>query len=81
MEEEGCLSLPGEWGKVRRSFEVTVQFQTVKGQQMTMKFENFEARELQHEIDHLDGVLFVDYLEEGDITLDDITGQTEVEKI
>ncbi|MBU0577892.1 peptide deformylase [Patescibacteria group bacterium] len=81
VDEEGCLSLPGEWGKVRRPFEITVQFQTIKGRQLVMKFDNFEAREIQHEIDHLDGVLFVDHLGEGDITLDNLSAQTEVEKI
>ena len=79
--EEGCLSLPGEWGKVRRPEEITVQFLTPKKQQVVMKFKDFEAREIQHEIDHLDGILFTDYLDESDITLDDITGQAEVEKI
>ena len=79
--EEGCLSLPGEWGNVRRAKKVTVQFESPGKQKLVMKFENFEAREIQHEIDHLDGVLFTDYLEEGDITLTDANGQTEVERI
>ena len=81
IAEEGCLSLPGEWGKVKRPRDVTVDFFTTKNQKIIMKFEDFEAREIQHEIDHLDGVLFTDYLEEGDITLDDVNGQMEVERI
>ena len=81
ISEEGCLSLPGKWGKVRRSIEITVQFLTQKGQKMVMKFCDFEAIELQHEIDHLDGILFVDYLDDNDITLDDASGLEEVEKI
>ena len=79
--EEGCLSLPGVWGNVRRAKKITVQFETIKKQKLVMNFENFEAREIQHEIDHLDGILFTDYLDEGDITLNDISGQTAVERI
>lgn len=81
VSEEGCLSLPGEWGKVRRPIEVTVQFLTQKGQKMVMKFCDFEAIELQHEIDHLNGILFVDYLDYDDITLDNSSSQNEIEKI
>lgn len=79
--EEGCLSLPGEWGKVRRPKEITIEFITSKGQKTIMKFTNFEAREIQHEIDHLDGILFTDYLDEGDITLDLLKSESEVERI
>jgi peptide deformylase len=81
VAEEGCLSLPGEWGNVRRHEEITVEFMTFKGQKTVMKFSDFEAREIQHEIDHLDGVLFTDYMDEGDITLDDVSGRMEVERI
>ena len=79
--EEGCLSIPGLWGNVRRAKEVTVEFQTIKGQKTLMKFSDFESRESQHEIDHLDGVLFTDYLDEGDIVMDDLSAQQEVERI
>jgi len=79
--EEGCLSIPGFWGNVRRAKEVTVEFQTAKGQKTVMKFSDFEAREMQHEIDHLDGVLFTDYLDEGNIVMDNLSAQEEVEKI
>lgn len=58
--EEGCLSLPGEWGLVDRATSVMVRFQTLKGQSQTLEFFDFNARIIQHEIDHLDGVLFVD---------------------
>lgn len=58
--EEGCLSLRGEWGKVDRFDEVTVQFMDTKGQSITMKLNGFNARIAQHEIDHLNGTLFVD---------------------
>jgi peptide deformylase len=81
VAEEGCLSLPGQWGKIRRSKAVTVEFMTSKGQKTVMKFKDFEAREIQHEADHLDGILFTDYVQESDVTLDDISGQAEVERI
>ena len=81
IDEEGCLSLPGIWGKVRRSKEITVQFQNIKGQQMVLKFEKFEAREIQHEIDHLDGILFTDYLKNSDITLNESNSNSEATKI
>lgn len=81
VNEEGCLSLPGIWGKVRRPKEVTVQFLNQKGQSMSLKFSDFEAVEVQHEIDHLDGVLFIDYIDDKDITLDESSCLEEVEKI
>jgi len=59
-DEEGCLSLPGEWGLVDRATSVMVRFETLKGQKQTLEFFDFNARIIQHEIDHLDGILFVD---------------------
>ncbi len=58
--EEGCLSLRGEWGKVDRYDEVTIRFMTSKGEIRTLKLTGFNARVAQHEIDHLNGVLFID---------------------
>ncbi len=60
--EEGCLSLPGKWGEIRRSKEIVVQFLDKKNQSQTLNLEGLNARVVQHEIDHLDGVLFTDYL-------------------
>jgi peptide deformylase len=62
IEEEGCLSLPKEYARIERSVEITLEFTNVNGKKSTIKFFDFEARELQHEIDHLDGILFTDYL-------------------
>lgn len=59
--EEGCLSLPNEWGKVQRFKEITVHFLNEKGDRQILKLKNFNARVTQHEIDHLDGILFIDY--------------------
>ncbi len=58
--EEGCLSLPGQWGQVTRATEIVVTFISPKNQQQTLKLEDINARIVQHEIDHLDGVLFTD---------------------
>jgi peptide deformylase len=57
---EGCLSLPDYTGNVRRWQQITVQAQTPDGETLTLDAEGFEAVVLQHEIDHLDGILFLD---------------------
>ncbi len=58
--EEGCLSLPGVWGKVKRYSHILVRYKNLKNQELTLSLEHFNARIIQHEIDHLDGVLFID---------------------
>lgn len=60
--EEGCLSLPGEYGKVKRAAKVWVRWQNVRGDFCEKKFEQWDARIFLHEFDHLEGRLFVDYL-------------------
>ncbi|MGA4720310.1 peptide deformylase [Fictibacillus nanhaiensis] len=55
---EGCLSFPGLFGEVERPFEVTVTAQDVNGKEFTLKASDFLARAIQHEIDHLHGILF-----------------------
>lgn len=59
-DEEGCLSVPGTWGQVERSTSIMVRYKNLKGQELTLQLEGFNARVVQHEIDHLDGVLFTD---------------------
>lgn len=61
-EEEGCLSVPGYYANVQRSEQVTVTFQGVDGESFTAEAEGLLAVAFQHEIDHLDGILFVDHL-------------------
>jgi peptide deformylase len=58
-EEEGCLSLPDIRDKVRRAAKSTVRAQDAKGEWFEVTGEELLARALQHEIDHLDGVLFI----------------------
>jgi peptide deformylase len=61
-EPEGCLSIPGVTEVVRRPAGVTVEGFTPEGKPVTLEAEGLFARALQHEIDHLDGVLFIDHL-------------------
>ncbi|MBI6875059.1 peptide deformylase [Clostridium aciditolerans] len=60
LDVEGCLSVPGEQGEVERPNRVTVKALNEKGQEITVEGEGLLARALCHEIDHLDGILFVD---------------------
>jgi peptide deformylase len=57
---EGCLSIPGWVGEVPRHIGITVKGQTPEGKEVRIKAEHYYARVLQHEIDHLNGVLFTD---------------------
>ena len=61
---EGCLSFPGKWGTVTRPMEVTVRAQDRGGNWFEVKGEGLKARAFCHEIDHLNGVCFVDLAEE-----------------
>ena len=60
--EEGCLSIPGIHADVKRHAEVTFEALNEKGARVTVRAEGLLARALQHELDHLDGVLFIDRL-------------------
>lgn len=55
---EGCLSIPDVWGKVKRSLSLTLRYQDEKGVIHEEKFSGFHATIIQHETDHLNGVLF-----------------------
>lgn len=57
---EGCLSLPGEYRDIERPNHVTVKAQDRNGEEFTITGEGLLARALCHELDHLDGILFVD---------------------
>jgi peptide deformylase len=58
--EEGCLSIPGVFAPVTRAAWVKVEARSVDGEPLTINARGLRARVLQHEIDHLDGVLFID---------------------
>jgi peptide deformylase len=57
---EGCLSVPHLTGDVARATKVTVHGRTPDGAELTIEADAFEARALLHELDHLDGLLFLD---------------------
>lgn len=61
---EGCLSIPGKWGKLLRPEKVTVKALNEKGEELVINAEDDLAKALCHEIDHLDGILFIDKVTE-----------------
>jgi peptide deformylase len=61
--EEGCLSLPGQFAKISRPAKVKVKWQNVEGNWCEKKLDKWDARIFLHEYDHLEGILFTDYLE------------------
>jgi len=67
IEWEGCLSIPAGFGKVKRYTSVKVDYDNLDGSHGLEKIEGFTARIFQHEIDHLNGILFIDRKEKGDL--------------
>ena len=63
IEEEGCLSLPGLWAEVKRYTDVTVEFLDETGTPKKMRARGLLAKAFQHEVDHLDGKLFIDLVD------------------
>ena len=64
--DEGCLSVPGYWGRVRRADKVVVKAKNRDGKDFRVSAEGLLAQALQHEIDHLHGMLYVDRLDSFD---------------
>ena len=62
IKEEGCLSFPGITADVKRAAKAVVTAQCIDGEPIRIEGEDLLARALQHEIDHLDGILFIDHL-------------------
>jgi peptide deformylase len=60
VDEEGCLSIPGVWVPVPRPVEVRMRGRDAAGRERTVEAEGMEARVLQHELDHLDGILMIE---------------------
>ena len=60
---EGCLSIPGYIGEIKRSELVRVKGQNARGQEIKIKADGLFAEVLEHEIDHLNGILYIDHLE------------------
>lgn len=79
---DGCLSVPGIYGETRRAERIEISCQDANGVARRLKFEGFTARIIQHEMDHLDGVLFIDRLDTlNDLyTLDEVPSEVEGEE-
>ena len=60
--EEGCLSIPGQYAEVQRPRSVRVRYQDITGQWQERVVEGLESHCVQHELDHLNGVLFIDHI-------------------
>tara|TARA_Y100001937_G_scaffold70742_1_gene96285 strand:- start:152 stop:673 length:522 start_codon:yes stop_codon:yes gene_type:complete len=75
---EGCLSAPGKRGEVKRYLRITLNYKDEEGKEYTKTFYDLAARCIQHELDHLDGKLCIDY-EKGEYSRDKHNAQTMVE--
>jgi len=64
LGKEGCLSFPGFYENVKRYEGVVVRYRDLNGEELEIKAQNLLARVVQHEVDHLDAKLFIDYLPE-----------------
>ena len=60
LAQEGCLSIPGVFGKVKRPKKVSLTYYDESGKKINLTVAGLMARVIQHEIDHLDGILFID---------------------
>ena len=78
---EGCLSIPGYVGEVARREQITIQGLNEKGRPVRLKVEGYLARVFQHEIDHLDGILFTDRLTDPDTFQPVEPGEEEVAEL
>lgn len=71
--EEGCLSFPNQFGKVKRPKELEVEALDINGKKVRIKAKDLLAQAISHEIDHLNGILFIEKVEPG--TLEYITSE------
>jgi len=61
--EEGCLSIPNLTGNVSRYYKIKVRYQDLDGKWITKKYNDINAASIQHEFDHLEGILFIDRMD------------------
>ena len=66
ISNEGCLSIPNRFEEIERPMTVTVKAQDRNGNNFTVTADGFKARALCHEIDHLNGILYIDHVRNGD---------------
>jgi peptide deformylase len=79
LVEEGCLSFPNKFGKVKRPKEVVVEALDLEGRKVRIEGKDLLAQALCHEIDHLNGNLFIEKVEEG--SLEVITPEQKIERV
>jgi len=63
VDEEGCLSIPGLWANVKRATDITIKYTDENGVEQVKRARGLLAKAFQHEVDHLDGKLFVDLVD------------------
>ncbi len=82
VAQEGCLSVAGYVGMVERPVEVIIRGQTLDGKKFRIKAQDFLARAFLHEMDHLNGILYIDRAEEGSVmTLEELERRREEEQM
>jgi peptide deformylase len=81
IDYEGCLSLPGYSGRVKRAENVTVKFQDRLGEEIIIERSGAMARCIQHEFDHLNGVLYIDRVVEEFVTDDETKENRSIEEL
>lgn len=78
---EGCLSLPYYYGPIKRSTRIKIKYQNIDGKEKTEEFSGFLAQIMQHEIDHLNGILFIDRIIEQKSPLYKFKGEDDWEEV
>jgi len=81
IDWEGCLSVPDTYGKVQRATKIKLKALDQDGNPIKIKTEGFLARTIQHEVDHLDGVLFTDKVVGNVITQEELDALEEVRQL
>ena len=64
IDYEGCLSVPGVYGKVPRHSKIRVRAMDINGDEVRFKADGFLARIIQHEVDHINGIVFIDHIKD-----------------
>ncbi len=67
-DDEACLSIPEVMGKVKRPARIKLRYQSLEGEQLEIEAEGLLARAAMHEVDHLNGILFIDHLQSHELT-------------
>lgn len=78
---EGCLSVPDLYGRVKRYEKVKVKAQDIEGNEFRLQAEGFLARVLQHEIDHTEGILFIDHIKGAKDAYFELSDEGKLEKL